>query len=87
MKQDLQNEINTKAQQTQQGAINASREGINDLYTGIGLLSDYMGKRSDAQKSMSGIYKAGSNGLLSLGSDLSNQASKIVDGFVANYRR
>lgn len=86
MKQDLQKEINDKAVQTQQGALDASQEGINDLYNGIGLLSDYMRSRTDQTKVMGDVYAKGSGGLLSLSQGLKDQSAKIVDNFIGNYR-
>lgn len=86
MKQELQGEINAKAAETQQGAIDASREGINDLYEGIGLLSDYMKKRTDQTKSIGSVYQQGGSGLLSLSEGLKANSAKVVDNFIANYR-
>ena len=86
MKNDLYDEINDRALETQKGALDAKEEGINDLYASIGLLSNYIGERSNNERVQAQISRAGRDGLLSLYGDARQQRAKILDNFMGNYR-
>lgn len=86
-KMALSQKINDSAMSTQQRALDASEEGLKDLYDGIGLFTNYMDKRIDQQNQMSNLYGGyNQEGLLSLYDVSRNAAKTLIDDTLKRYQ-